>query len=180
MHEESGSVSHALINDGRLKIKNLTKDIEPDDIYNIYETALFYKLEPNKRLSTQQTNGKNNAWMTAIVFRDISENLNDQIKKIKSDRKVLLLVDNASSYGTGHDLSHVVVRYLHPNSTSVLQPFDAGIIRTFKCHYRKLILEYLFESLKLYNEVKLPDLKQALLMVKKAWRFVDPECIKNC
>ncbi|RNA23851.1 tigger transposable element-derived 6-like [Brachionus plicatilis] len=205
LHGESGSVSSELINDGRQKIKNWTKDFGLDDIYNIDETALFFKLEPNKTLSTQQVHGKkvnkeritiaigtnltgkhklepivigkykrphcfknckpsdilpyyfnSNAWMTAIVFRDILEKFNDQIKILKPNRKVLLLVDNASAHGTEHDLSHVI------------------------CHYRKLLVESLFESFELFNEAKLPDLKQALLMVKRAWRLVDSDCIKNC
>jgi hypothetical protein len=57
------------------------------------------------------------------------------------NRKVLLIVDNASGHNVTPQLlvklTHVELEYLEPNTTSKVQPADQGIIRTFKAKYRK-------------------------------------------
>jgi hypothetical protein len=59
-------------------------------------------------------------------------------------RQVLLLLDNCSGHIPLEKFAemNVVLRntrvfYLLPNMTLVVQPCDAGIIRTFKVYYRK-------------------------------------------
>ena len=65
------------------------------------------------------------------------------------NRKILLLIDNASSHfnpdkdnnqeieESGNlNLSHVRVHFLPPNTTAHLQPMDAGIIKSFKAIYK--------------------------------------------
>ena len=52
-----------------------------------------------------------------------------------SGRKVLLLLDNATSH-VNLELSNVHIHFLPPNTTSHLQPMDAGIIRNFKLKYK--------------------------------------------
>jgi len=56
-------------------------------------------------------------------------------------RKILLILDNASSHKWNKDeeLSNVVLLFLPPNTTAHLQPCNAGIIWSFKSHHRKLV-----------------------------------------
>ena len=56
------------------------------------------------------------------------------------NRKVILLLDNASVHkiAPGNEPANITVRFLPPNTTSVLQPADAGVIHSFKAQYRKL------------------------------------------
>ncbi|XP_066977814.1 tigger transposable element-derived protein 1-like [Macrobrachium rosenbergii] len=51
--------------------------------------------------------------------------------------KILLLLDNAGGHAT--DLSHegIQVEFLPPNTTSLIQPMDQGVIRVFKALYTK-------------------------------------------
>ncbi|KAL3677198.1 hypothetical protein R1sor_027146 [Riccia sorocarpa] len=77
-------------------------------------------------------------------------------------RKVLLLVDNASSHaflGPGAvqstarkfkrlQLSNVTILFLPPNTTAIIQPLDAGIIQAFK--------------------------------LREAWRSLEEQLIQNC
>jgi hypothetical protein len=54
----------------------------------------------------------------------------------KAKRNVLVLLDNASVHDTSLNLSNVEFLYLPPNTTSHLQPLDAGIIASFKKQYK--------------------------------------------
>ena len=62
-------------------------------------------------------------------------------------QKVLLLLDNVSSHFPDIELRSVRLHYLPPNTTSHLQPLDAGIIKTFKSWYRRFQVEHLIHKL---------------------------------
>ena len=40
------------------------------------------------------------------------------------------------------ELSHVTLAFLPPNVTTVVQPFDRGIIASLKIQYKKKLLEF--------------------------------------
>jgi hypothetical protein len=73
------------------------------------------------------------AWMTAIIFQEWVTTF-DKIIRIKEPaRKVLLIIDNAGCHNlNGIELKNVKIKFLPPNTTSRLQPLDAGIIASFK------------------------------------------------
>jgi DDE superfamily endonuclease len=62
-----------------------------------------------------------------------------------ANRKVLLIIDGFSAHQTGVDLAanegyaldNIRIEYLPLNITSVCQPLDQGIIRTWKAYYRQ-------------------------------------------
>lgn len=76
--------------------------------------------------------------MTAKIFLDYLHNLNREM--IKQNRNILLFLDNAASHSFV-ELSNIKLQFLPANTTSVLQPLDAGIIPAFKINYRKYVLE---------------------------------------
>ena len=51
IHGESGGIDQNFIEINRKKIKEFTQNYSPDDIYNADETALFFRLPPNKTLA---------------------------------------------------------------------------------------------------------------------------------
>ena len=61
-------------------------------------------------------------------------------------RKILLLIDNVPVHiilileDTAEKLDSLKVELLPPNTTTFLQPCDAGIINSFKCKYRALVV----------------------------------------
>ena len=81
------------------------------------------------------------------IFEAWQLEFNEKMKK--ENRHVLLLIDNAGGHNISlelrNKLTNVEVSNLPANTTSVLQPLDQGIIRTFKLYYRKLLVEYLFD-----------------------------------
>jgi hypothetical protein len=66
---------------------------------------------------------------------------------------VLLIMDNCSAHISLMQLASVVtlrnttVFYLPPNTTSKIQPCDAGIIRSFKAYYRHCFNHLLIQRL---------------------------------
>ena len=72
------------------------------------------------------------AWMQRSIFHSYLVRLNSQMKL--ANRKILLLLDNASCHDTADvdNLSNVRLHFLPPNTTAVLQPLDQGIIYSLK------------------------------------------------
>ncbi|GFX91596.1 tigger transposable element-derived protein 1 [Trichonephila clavipes] len=80
-------------------------------------------------------------WMTTAFFTEWFNNcfvpeVEAYMKEKSLDFKVLLIVDNAASHP---QLEHPNVQlvFLPPNTTSLIQPLDQGIIATFKKYYIK-------------------------------------------
>jgi hypothetical protein len=84
---------------------------------------------------TYQNNGK--AWMLTTTFQEWLQEFDRQVGQKHRRQRVLLLLDNCPSHKLENlALSYVDVYFLPPNTTAKLQPMDAGIIMSFKKHYR--------------------------------------------
>jgi hypothetical protein len=79
--------------------------------------------------------------MTTAIFEEWLAEVNHMTKKEK--RKILLLVDNATSHRVTKVMGNVAVKFLPPNLTSEVQPLDQGIIGAAEARYRKKMLPYL-------------------------------------
>ncbi|XP_055617943.1 tigger transposable element-derived protein 1-like [Toxorhynchites rutilus septentrionalis] len=140
------------------------------------------------------------AWVTKAVFEEWFYDM--FIPEVKTylegkglEFHVLLILDNAP----GHLVikhPNVQVVFLPPNTTSLLQPQDQGIIAAFKKLYIKQCLRYILEKLEsdetmtviqAWKEFKIRD---ALTFIGKAlssmksktlnscWKPLWPECVK--
>ena len=78
--------------------------------------------------------------MTSGIFSSWLNSFNDKMKA--QHRNVLLFLDNAPSHPT-LDLSNVKLVFFPPNTTSVLQPIDQGVIQSLKLQYRKAQFAYM-------------------------------------
>ena len=76
-------------------------------------------------------------WMTSIVWTDILVKMNRKYQQ--QNRHIVLFVDNATSHQCDILTPFVKVVYLPPNTTSLIQPCDHGIIRALKTHYRRQV-----------------------------------------
>ena len=79
------------------------------------------------------------AWVTSEIFRNWLQLINNQI--MCKNRKIILFIDNCGAH-PDVQLNNVAVEFLPPNTTSRLQPLDAGIIKTVKSIYRKHLLRH--------------------------------------
>jgi hypothetical protein len=111
-----------------------------------------------------------------------SEVFCDWLKKLKLQmcgRSILLLIDNASSH-VELQLSNVKVHFLPPNTTSELQPMDAGLIKSFKAHYRRSFIQWILFHLEAETTYKNIDLLTCISYVIEARKQVTSTSIVNC
>ncbi|CAG8684238.1 16415_t:CDS:2, partial [Racocetra fulgida] len=94
--------------------------------------------------------------MDIWLRRVLSQNgiLTDGILQCRLKRKkILLLVDGATSHSNNDKLTHVKLHFLLPHTTPYLQPCDARIIHSFKAHYRKLYLQSIIDAINANKEI---------------------------
>ena len=96
-------------------------------------------------------------------------------------------MDNVSSHDPNmkDKFSNIKVVFLPKNTTSRLQPLDAGIIKNFKVHYRRILLKHTLAQidgtdLTASSIVKTVNVLTAIRWIKKAWEAVQPQTIINC
>ena len=95
----------------------------------------FKHINIRNLLITYQNNKK--AWMLTTLFQEWLQEFDYQVGQKYNGQRVLLLLDNCSSHKIENlALSYVDVYFLPLNTTSKIQPMDAGIIMAFKKHYR--------------------------------------------
>ena len=81
-------------------------------------------------------------------------------------------------------LKNIKLVFLPKNTTSRLQPLDAGIIRNFNYKYRKLLVCYVVsridEGKTTSQIIKGVQLLRSIIWLQTAWKSVVPETIKHC
>ncbi|KZZ94480.1 mariner-Tc1 transposon family protein [Ascosphaera apis ARSEF 7405] len=125
------------------------------------------------------------AWMTATIFEEWLQWFDNRMRH----RKVLLLLDNFSAhtlattqlYDRGQLLNTRIV-FLPPNTTSVYQPLDQGIIASFKAHWRARWIQFiLHENEKGHEFMNTMNVLFAIRWGNMVWDIeVKNETIRNC
>ncbi|GBM78016.1 Tigger transposable element-derived protein 6 [Araneus ventricosus] len=102
------------------------------------------------------------SWMT-------SENCEKWVQKldkrmIAECHKIALVFDNSPSHPkeSNPKLKNVTVFYLPPNTTSKLQPMDQGVIKKFKIHYRKRIVQKVITALENNQSMTKINLRESI------------------
>ena len=70
------------------------------------------------------------SWMNSTLFEEWVRELD--VKFRKENRKLALVIDNCPAHPTMADLSNVKLIFLPPNTTSVSQTMDQGVIKCLK------------------------------------------------
>ena len=95
-------------------------------------------------------------------------------------------MDNAGCHPSDlkEKYSNIKIIYLPPNTTSMLQPLDLGIIKNFKVYYRKLLMRYILAKIETCSSasevLQSVNVLHAIRWVAEAWKNVSETTIKKC
>ena len=121
------------------------------------------------------------AWMTSVLFKNWLEHINSKMSVM--GRSILLFIDNCPAH-PDLTFSHVKLVYFPANTTSALQPCDAGIIQNLKLNYRKKMLRHILlhmgEANTGKNIVSRITVLDAIMWLKSSWDMVDASTISKC
>ena len=121
-----------------------------------------------------------NPWMTGEIHNKIMSKFNNQMRA--TGHHVLYVCDNASSH-QNKEYSNVKFLMLPPNSISVIQPLDQGIIMSVKRRYKKKLAERYLVSVENNKDanvlLKQLDILAATNMVHHAWKETPSSIIEN-
>ncbi|CAG8812833.1 35126_t:CDS:2, partial [Gigaspora margarita] len=160
-HEEDSSVDDNVVAIAISPLRDVLKEYNLKDIYNMDKT-LTVALCAN-------ADGTNKYKPFVIEF-DLK----------MASHKVILLVDNARCYSSSNlNFYNTTIHYLSPNTTSRIQPLDASIIMSFKCHYKNYFIKWLLDQYKSEKDNKL-NVLNTIKFIVQAWKEVLPETICNC
>lgn len=129
------------------------------------------------------------AWITRELCTEwFQEHFLKEVRKHYSevglpvDSKILLLMDNC----TAHPelvAPNVSTLFLPPNTTSLIQPMDQGVINSMKCNYKSAFLRRLLNSESGPSTItdfkKKFTIKDCIYMLREAWDSVTQETLAN-
>lgn len=109
----------------------------------------------------------NKKGMTSSLFIKYLTEWDSRLRS--KNRKILLTVDNCCAHpNISETLTNIKLVFLPPNTTSVLQPLDQGIIKNFKVHYREILLTKKLIKIDEKKDFQLTVLN-ALEYIRSAW-----------
>ena len=117
------------------------------------------------------------AWMTSEIFTSWAKKLDAQT--VWQKRKTCLIIDNCPAHPHVKSMKATTLVFLPPNTTSVTQPMDQGIIRNLKVHYRKFVVQRKLLTINTKTDFTLTVL-DALRILHQAWRSATAKTIANC
>jgi hypothetical protein len=84
------------------------------------------------------------AWMTTALFTQWVKGFDRRMRT--QGRKVILFLDNAPVHPKALHLTNVKLQFFPPNTTSMLQPLDQGIIQCLKLKYRTKLMRHTLQK----------------------------------
>ena len=121
---------------------------EPVVIWKGKKPRCFKRLSDKSRPADGHYFSNPKSWMTSDVMQAVLTRFNRKL--LLEQRKVVLILDNATCHPKSITDSNK--DFLLPkNTTSRLQPLDAGIIQNFKVKYRKRLVKYVLARINEYS-----------------------------
>ena len=118
------------------------------------------------------------SWMDSALFEEWVRELDG--KFLRENRKIALIIDNCPAHPTIGNLSNVRLIFLPPNTTSVSQPMDQGVIKCLKAHYRRRLVRLMIQRLDQGQDLPKISILLALQLLVASWNNVGKATIVNC
>lgn len=118
------------------------------------------------------------AWMTSEIFEKVLRKWDSELRG--NNKKIILFIDNCPAHPQIQNLTNIKLAFLPPNTTSVIQPIDQGVIKTLKNHYRRLLVQKMVNDTEKSSTPFAVNLLDAIEMITTAWARVSPDTIKKC
>ena len=144
------------------------------------------------------------AWFTAWIFKDafhkiicpaIRDYQERELKTARQNVRALILLDNAPAHPAAEELvsadGRIKCLFLPPNTTSLIQPMDQGVIQATKMRYRRFFMNEVLvvseeegatvdrRGEKTVANLKAYNLKNAMWNLEKAWKQLPPSALSN-
>ena len=95
-------------------------------------------------------------------------------------RKIAIIIDNCPAPPDVPALEWVELIFLPPNTTSVTQPMDQGVIRGLRAKYRSLAVKKQITGLEKGSQLPKFSILTAISMLTKAWSSIPNKTFTNC
>ena len=113
--------------------------------------------------------------MNSEIFEEWVRKLHQKFRA--DDRNIALIIDNCPAHPSISNLTNVQLVFLPPNTTSILQPMDQGVIRSLKAHYRGRVVRLLCRALEKKEPCPKISILQSMKILVDSWEVVN---IINC
>ncbi|XP_053234890.1 tigger transposable element-derived protein 1-like isoform X3 [Podarcis raffonei] len=170
--------------------------LKPLLVYHSVNPRVFKKNNVMRSKLHVMWRANSKAWVTRQFFIEwVHEVFGPSVKKYLRDKhlpmKCLLLVDNAPAHPPSlegelvEEFSFISVKFLPPNTTSLIQPMDQQVISNFKKLYNRALFQRCFEvtsdtGLTLREFWKNHfSILHGLHLIDKAWRDVSQRTLKS-
>ncbi|XP_012245755.1 jerky protein homolog-like [Bombus impatiens] len=130
-----------------------------------------------------------NAWVNEDIFREwytnhFKQSVKERQLQEQRKGKVILLVDNFKAHKLEKkelDDGHFMLIFLPPNTSSLIQPMDRGVItqckKIFRLELLRRVLQYNDGLTQFYADY---DIKDCIDYISEAWNNVTPQNIRSC
>ena len=118
------------------------------------------------------------SWMSSELFEEWVRELDRKFGVEK--RKITMIINNCKAHLHVENLGWVELIFLPPNTTSVTQPMDQGIIRLLKAKYRSLAMKKVISALEEKKALPKFSVLSAMFMLRKAWDAIPNSTFNNC
>ncbi|KAL4467965.1 hypothetical protein ABPG72_021746 [Tetrahymena utriculariae] len=184
LEQEMKSADLISSKDFKRRIEIICKDYKDEDLFNADKTALYYRALSLKSLVQKYEDSKSKKYCKeklSILFAVSKKAEKLEPLVIGKKKSYLLLTLRVAIVIQNSQIQN----FLPPNTASITQTLDQGIIRSFKGKYRAKLLEFLVsmnnfiqfdDSISIYqNKTEIGDLVKEVLCEQKNFMEIEEE-----